>query len=204
MAHIEPFAVQERPETGTTAVRRLRRASLIPGNVYGHEQDPRPVKAAEEAVRALAYSGHHVVEIDAMGGGKQQAVLKDVQWDALGRDILHFDLQRVDAEEVIQVDVPVHTKGDAPGVIAGGILDFTHHAVPVECPAASVPDEIKINIGAMKFGDAFRVSDLEMPEGVKVLLDDGEPLIQIIAPKGGMDAGDDEGDTASETEEAAE
>lgn len=192
MAHVEQLAVAERPETGSTAARRLRRENLVPGNVYGHKVDPRPVKVTGEAIAALVKSGHHVVEIDAIGGGKQQAILKDVQWDALGREILHFDLQRVDAEEVIQVDVPVHTRGDAPGVIAGGILDFTHHAVPVECPALAVPDEIKINIGSLKFGDAVRVGDLELPEGVKVLLGDEEPLIQIIAPKGGIGGGDDD------------
>ncbi|QDT66231.1 50S ribosomal protein L25 [Calycomorphotria hydatis] len=195
MAHVEKLAAEKRLHVGSASARRLRQNSIVPGTVYGHGEDPVAIAAPEEKIRSIIFSGHHVVELD-LEGNVDQTLLKDVQWDVFGNNIIHFDLQRVSAKELIHVEVPVKTHGTAPGVVNGGILELPHHSLTVECNAINVPDAIEINIGELKIGATIHVSDLKLPEGVKVTIDPQEVVLHIVAPRVG-------GAEEEETEEVA-
>ena len=65
--------------------------------------------------------GVRVVEINT-DKGTENAQIVEVQWDYLGKDLVHVDLKRVDKDERIHVHVPIELKGIAPGVTAGGQL----------------------------------------------------------------------------------
>src|SRR5262249_54531564 len=115
-------------------------------------------------------------------GNTEKALIRDVQWDHLGHDILHVDFFRVTADERITVEVRIELRGTAPGVAAGGVLDQPLHAVQVECPALSVPDSIRVNISELQLDGVIHVRDLVLPEGVKAMADEDAVVVHVTAP----------------------
>src|SRR5262249_13884743 len=73
-------------------------------------------------------------------------------------------------------------RGTAPGTTAGGVLDQPLHSLHIECPAISVPESIRVNVGELQIDQAIHVGDLKLPEGVKVLNDPDAIVVQVTAP----------------------
>src|SRR2546427_207013 len=114
MAEAVVLATQERKENGTRNARRLRRQGRVPGVVYGHGEATISVSlAADELIKAIRH-GVRVVDL-AVAGKKDKALIRELQWDPLGHDILHVDFARVSADERITVEVRLELRGTAPG-----------------------------------------------------------------------------------------
>lgn len=182
MAEIEKVVVQPRSEQGTTACRRLRAQGIVPANVYGHAIDPVPISVNADTVHRIVRSGAHVVDLE-LGDDVQKMLLKDVQWDTFSAHIMHVDFQRIDQNERVTVEVPIHFRGTAPGVVAGGVLEQPHHVVEIECLAVEIPDHLEVRISSLQIGDVMYVSDLvDVPVGVTILTSPEAVLVSIIDP----------------------
>src|SRR6476619_3784537 len=106
MAESVALTAQQRKDHGTRAARKLRKQGLVPAVVYGHKQDTVSITvSADELTRAIRH-GVRLVQL-AQGGASESALIKDLQWDPLGHDILHVDFARVSADERIIVDVRI-------------------------------------------------------------------------------------------------
>jgi large subunit ribosomal protein L25 len=98
-------------------------------------------------------------------------MIKDVQIDPLTRKMEHIDFVRVLMDEVVRTTVPVHVIGSAPGVKVGGMLDTQIRELHIECLPNAIPDSIDVDISNLNMHEFIHVSDLKLPEGVKVLED---------------------------------
>ena len=78
--------------------------------------------------------GVRVVDIDA-GNKLEKALIRDVQWDHLGKALLHVDFARVSADERVEVTVPLEIRGTAAGIAQGGVIDQPIHTLQIECLA---------------------------------------------------------------------
>ena len=141
--------IETRTGTGTRISRKLRKDSKIPGILYSHGQNAELITHCHKELLNAIRLGKTVVSIHN-GISIDQAVIREIQWDFLGKDPVHVDLGRVNANEKIKVHVSVLTKGISPGVTAGGVLDILMHSVDVECIAADAPKNISINIEVAK------------------------------------------------------
>lgn len=184
MAEDPKLSAERRAKLGSAECRRLRRNQRVPGNVYGHGEEPATIAVAEEALAPIVQSGHKVVDL-VLGGGTEKAILREVQWDTFGTRLLHFDLQRVSADERVTTEVAVETHGTSPGVLGGGILEIPLHALRVQCPAIKIPDRIQVNINHVELDQSVRVRDLHLPEDVKVLNDPDEIVLHVVRPMAG-------------------
>ena len=111
-----------RDRTGSKAAVAVRKQGRIPATVYGHKQEPISISLnAHDFVEAL-HHGHRLMDI-AISGKTQKMLVKELQYDYLGRDIIHVDLVRVDVTEMITVSVSVELKGTAKGTHESGIID---------------------------------------------------------------------------------
>jgi large subunit ribosomal protein L25 len=110
-------------------------------------------------------------------------LISELQWDHLGKALLHADFQRVAVDERVSVTVPIELKGTAPGVTAGGALEQPLHNLRVECLAIAVPESVRVVIGELQIGSAIYVRDLHLPEGVKALDDPDLIVVQVKAPQ---------------------
>ncbi|MCA8961112.1 MAG: 50S ribosomal protein L25, partial [Planctomycetes bacterium] len=132
-----------------------------------HEQIARHV-AAEQ----------HLMTI-TIGDKKESGLLKELQFDTFGEKIIHVDFARVSMDEVIETSIPVHTVGTARGVSSGGILDLPHHEVLVRGTARAIPAFIEVEVGHLGIGDAIRVRELQLPQGVVALIGPEEPVVIV-------------------------
>lgn len=183
MSQIVKISGKTRSNVGTASSRRLRLEGLVPCNVFGHKQDPVAISVEGDAVTALVRSGTRIIDLD-VDGKVEKALVKDIQWDTFSQTIVHVDFLRVNMNERVRVQVPLQLRGTSPGVVAGGILEVTHHTVEVECLAVLVPEFLQVRVGGLNIGDIVHVRDLQdVPEGITVLTEGDVALLQVTQPK---------------------
>jgi large subunit ribosomal protein L25 len=198
MAESLVLVAETRAGRGKQAARRLRRTGKVPAVLYGHKEETLSVALPLEEVEKAIRRGVRVVDLKA-GGKEEKALIRDVQWDHLGKDLLHVDFARVAADERIVLTVPIELRGTAPGVTAGGVLDQPIHTLSIECLAISIPDTIRVNIAELQIGSAIHVRDLVLPAGVKAMSDPEAIVVQVKQP-----VAEEEAPVAAEAAEAAE
>lgn len=182
MAESVLLVAQPRPGRGTRQARKLRKEGLIPAVVYGHKEETLSLAVPRDELYRAVRHGTRVVDLQA-GSSSEKALIREVQWDHLGHDILHVDFTRVSADERIAIEVRLELRGTAPGLAQGGVLDQALHTLKVECPALSPPDSIRVNLGELMLGQAIHVRDLKLPEGVTALTDADAVVIQVVQKK---------------------
>jgi large subunit ribosomal protein L25 len=209
----ESVLLESKPRAtkGTHAARRMRREGLIPAVLYGHKEQVLSISLARDDFMKALRHGVRVVDLRA-DGKEEKALIRDVQYDHLGQEVLHVDFARVSADERITIQVPIELRGIAPGVTAGGLLDQPLHTLEIECLALSVPESIRVNINELQIEGVIHVGDLKLPEGVKAMADDDAvvvlvkpPLVEAEAPAAApAETAEPEviGRKAAETEEA--
>jgi large subunit ribosomal protein L25 len=180
----KPLNVELRSKTGKGISRQLRMADMVPGVVYGKGMDPIAVSIKYRELRAaLAGEGGQNNLITLVGGGsldQSMAIIVDLQRDALKGTYKHVDLHRVNMTEKLRVTVPVVLKGEAIGVKEGGLLDLAHHELHVECLPDNIPDHIEIDITDLAVAHSIHVSDIILPEGVKILDNPKTPVVSVL------------------------
>ena len=177
--------VQARESRGSAASRRLRANGLIPGVLYGNGGEAHPFCIEERQLRKALTGGHglHAI-LDVVLDGSQKehhAVLKEYQLDPTRPRLLHIDLQEVRLDQVIHTQVVVELVGESEGVNEGGVLSQINREVNVEALPMEVPDRLELDVSRMVIGDSMRLSDLRVPDGVK-LLDDPETVLATVSP----------------------
>jgi large subunit ribosomal protein L25 len=166
--------------TGSRVARRLRRQGRIPAIVYGHKQTPLPVSVARDDVWQMVKAASHLAELK-VGDGSEMVLVRDVQWDHLGKEIIHLDFARVSADERIHTEVRLELHGTAPGTSEGGMVEFLVHSLEVTCRAIAIPDSIRVEIGELHVGDGVHVRDLVLPEGVEANADPDLLIVHVVA-----------------------
>jgi large subunit ribosomal protein L25 len=179
------LTVQERESRGSAASRRLRENGLVPGVLYGNGGQAHPFCIKERELRRVLTGDHglHAI-LDVVLEGQQKphhAVLKEYQLDPTRARLLHIDLQEVRLDQAIHTQVVVELVGESEGVKEGGVLSQVNREVNVEALPMEVPDRLELDVSSMVIGDTLRVSDLRVPEGVK-LLDDPETVLASVTP----------------------
>jgi len=179
---VEPRDPAKNKGTGTRVVRRLRREGRIPAVIYGHKQEVVPITLSHDDVWHMIKAASHLAELD-LGGKTETVLIRDVQWDNLGKEILHLDFARVSAEEEIETDVNIELRGQPAGIAEGGILEQLVHSMRIKCPAGAIPGSIKVDIGHLNVDDGVYVRDLSLPAGVTVDAE-GDLLIVHVVVRG--------------------
>ncbi len=176
----EALEVQSRDAIGKRNNRRLRAAGSVPAVLYGHGTDPVSLKIPTDQLAAVLRHGSHVV--DLTGSLKEKALIREVQYDVFGTDILHVDFTRVSADERVQITLAVSIRGEAPGTKEGGILQQVTHEVDIECAAVAIPEALTLSVNELNLNESLSASDIEMPEGVKLVSPGDTVMVQCNEP----------------------
>ena len=174
-----------RENTGTKSAVKLRGQGRLPAVVYGHKEKPVAVSLDERTLVEGLHHGHRLIDVQ-IGRKKEKMIIKDLQYDYLGKEIIHVDLMRVDITELIKVTVPIELKGKARGTHEGGIIEGHADHLEVECKASDIPELILVSIKDVRVGDSLHVGDIELPEGVKLVSDASMLLVTcglVVAAK---------------------
>jgi large subunit ribosomal protein L25 len=165
--------------TGTKFARRLRAQGRIPAIIYGHKQAPTPISMTRESVWEMIKKQTHLAELEMDGGGPETVLVREIQWDHLGKEIIHLDFARVSASDSIETEVRIDLRGTAPGAAEGGILEQLIHSIEVTCRADAIPDNIKVDISELHIDGEIHVKDLKLPEGVTVKADPESLVVHV-------------------------
>jgi large subunit ribosomal protein L25 len=170
-----------RESLGSSNTRRLRRSGNVPAILYGHGKDNVCLTVpTEEFANAINRSAKLV---DLTGAVSESALISVVQWDALGTEIMHVDLTRVDRDERVETIVSIELRGIAPGTKEGGVLKHLLHQVAIDCPVISIPEKLELNINGLEKNGSLSVADLDLPEGAKMLVDDDTVIATCTEPE---------------------
>lgn len=176
---LKSIAASQRAKRGSAEARRLRRASQIPAVVYGHKEANEDIAISHDDFWTVIRYNQRIIDVEVKGGKPQKCLVRDVQWDVLGKEVVHVDFERVSADERIHLNVPVKLKG-TPIIPPGSVLNFHLHELEIECSVINIPESIVVNVADLKLGQAIHVKELQLPEGVKALSDPDETVIAII------------------------
>jgi large subunit ribosomal protein L25 len=178
------LAAEDRADTGKGAARRLRAAGRVPAVLYGHGTKPRSLSVdAREFSHALRTdAGTNVLLELEVGRTRHLALAKEVQRHPVRGTFTHVDFIVVRRGEKVQVTVPVHLVGEAPGVREGGIADQDLYQVHVEAEVTAVPDAVEADVSGLGIGDVLRVGELKAPEGATILEDPEASVVSVVPP----------------------
>ncbi len=167
-------------------VNRLRRAGIVPADLYGHGIESQAIQvSAKELEHILArMEGAKLVSLKLDGAGQRLALLKAVQRHPWNGSILHVEFQQVSMREKIRATVPLRFTGEAPAVHnLGGTLLHALTEVEVECLPTDLPEAIEVDLSRLvDFDVAIHVSDLPTPPGVTLLEKEDELVTKVLPP----------------------
>jgi large subunit ribosomal protein L25 len=171
----DQLTVKLRETTGKRRNRRLRDAGQIPAVLYGHGEPSVSLQAPADELEAALRHGAQVLHLQ--GDVDQQALIRDIQWDWKGQEVLHIDFYRVVKGEKVEATIPIRLKGEAPGVREGGVLNQVLHEVDIVCPVMSLPESFEVSINDLQLNGSISVAELELPEGASLVSEDDEPIV---------------------------
>ena len=193
--------------SGTRSSKRLRTTGSIPGVLYGLSDDsiPLSVKWPELRLALTTDAGVNAVIQLEVDGKRHLSIVKDLQRHPVKRDVIHVDFLRIDPNQKVTVDVPVIMIGDALEVTqANGMVDQNLFSLTVDAPPMSIPNEFEIDISNLTVGDAIRVADIGLPEGVTTEADPEETVAVGMITRSTLEAMAAEEAAAAEGEEGEE
>ncbi len=170
------------------ATKRLRRAGVIPANIYGHGEASIAVQVDTRAFNHLRreHGLRNIVSLRLPGNkGMQTVLVRHIQYDSLSGKILHVDFSRVSMQERIEMKVPLHFTGEAPGVkLHSGILLHLLEALPIECKASDIVEAIEVDLSPLTEIDSIiNARDVKLPEGYTLAIDGDDPVVKVTAPR---------------------
>lgn len=168
MAKTLSLEAKIRERTGSRPTAAVRRQGRIPAVVYGHQQEPVAISLDAHDFNEGLHHGLRLVDLN-IEGKTEKAIVKELQYDHFGREVIHADLVRVDVTEVITVTVPLELKGAPKGAQEGGVLTAHTSRVEVQCLAVNIPEKIIVSVKEMGVGDTIHARDVQLPEGVTLV-----------------------------------
>ena len=156
--------VKPRAELGSRANKRLRDQGLLPGVIYGHKQDVLPITLPKKETVNHLNHGAHVFAL-SIDGKTETALVKEVQYDHLGMEVLHVDFARVDLTERVTVTVPIELRGTPKGAADGGVLQQVMADIEIECVVTDIPEVIRHAVTDMELNAVLHIKDLKLPAG---------------------------------------
>jgi large subunit ribosomal protein L25 len=165
--------------------KKVRANGRIPAVIYGRHNKPENLEIVVTDLEHVVHgSVSETVLVDlSVGGNKRLALVKDIQHHPLSGKALHLDLHEVVANEMVTINVPVETVGEAVGVkTGGGVLEHVLFKLKVRGMPKDLPEVISIDVSKMEIGHSIHIGQIEAPSGVEILGNKEIPVVSVAAP----------------------
>jgi large subunit ribosomal protein L25 len=165
----------------------LRAEGKVPATVYGLGGDAVTVSVDWRDLRhALTTEAgmNALINLQIDDQATELTIVKELQRHPIKRSVLHIDFLRVSRDVAIEVEVPIVLLGEAEQVTReGGTVDQALFNLTISAKPGSIPNELTVDISGLTIGDAVRVGDIALPEGVETEVDAEEPVVIGSAPQ---------------------
>jgi large subunit ribosomal protein L25 len=182
------IAISATPRTQEVKAKVLRRQDKVPAVLYGRDYASRALQCDYlSAVRVVQQAGtSQLVMLDIEGDSQEHMVLiRQIQRDPVTEAILHLDLYRLVAGVSVTTEVPLVQRGVAPVIESlGGIVNQLLDTLEIECLPNNIPQHLELDVtGLVDFNSFLTVADIEVPEGVEILVSPDTELIRVLTPR---------------------
>ena len=176
--------------------KKLRKAGIIPANIFGHGEPSHAVQVQSLAFARLrrSHKSTNILTLKLPNAAVETVLIRHVQHDPRTGHVVHIDFFRVNMTERIIVKVALHFEGEAPAVKEqNGVLLHLLDALEIECVASDIIEYMPVDITSLKEIDAtLYARDVKLPDNYKLVTDPDEPIVKVA------------GTRAEKTAEAAE
>ncbi|ACF11211.1 ribosomal 5S rRNA E-loop binding protein Ctc/L25/TL5 [Chlorobaculum parvum NCIB 8327] len=167
---------------------KLRQQGMVPAVVYHKGEETVAISVDEIALDKLVHSAEsHLIDLQYPDGKSVRAFIKDLQFDPVTDRVIHADFKRFTADEVVEMEVPIHVEGEAVGVkIGGGKLQINMHTLTLKGKPANMPEHFTIDVSALETGHSLHISDLQatVPAGtIEIIGDADAAIVSVAAPR---------------------
>ena len=176
----------QRSDSGKGGARRLRTSGQIPAVAYGRGLPTKSLAVSPSELETVLRSErgrNTVVELAVEGADKMTVLLREFQHHPITRALLHADFVQIQLDQAVTVDIPLEVTGKPAGVVLGGTLRQVFRKIPVRCLPEQIPVKVVHAVTALGLDEHIAVRDLNLPEGVSVLLPPEQTLIAIVHEK---------------------
>ena len=201
----------ERTGTGKGAARQARRDGMVPGIVFGGDNDPLPINIPFNKLFKMLKAGRFKSTLFNMkvdGHDDVRVICRDVQRDVVKDLPTHVDFMRLRRTTKINLFIGVDVVGEdvSPGLKKGGVLSLVRPEVELVVTAGDIPESITIDVSQAEVGDSITISSVSLPEGAKPTIDRDFVIATVSAPSGLRSSENEDGGEAEEAtaEEGAE
>lgn len=158
----------------------LRKQGLIPAVYFHKGEASEPLTVTLKDLNRALSSHDPIIQLS----NNKMAIIKEVQLHTVTSKIVHVSMQGVVAGEKFHKEIPVQCTHDenAGWVKAGMILMHMMKTVTIETTPENVPEALIVDVSALEKGDVFRVKDLTLPKGVKVMDDPEDQIAHVGYP----------------------
>ena len=181
------LVVEERPERGSRATRRLRREGLVPGVLYGGSvTEPVSFKVPARELRTVLVDGAALIDVKVGGGKPHPVIIKDQQFHPVRGSVEHIDLLEVRLDEKIHAQVSIELEGaeEAPGIKEGGVLEHVTREVEIEALPTDIPERITVDVSGLDIAATLTLAEISAPSGVAFLAENPEEvtIATVVVP----------------------
>lgn len=179
---------QLRAETGKEAARKLRFQGRIPAIMYGKDMEPRglslDLQETEYLFQRISVE-NTILDLDIEGDDEpSRTLIREIQSYPHKPGLLHVDFLRIQKGVAVEVEIPISLEGIPVGVReSGGILEQIVNEIRVKCIPSLIPEMYSLDVTSMGIGDSLKVSDLELEDGVDILVDADRTICSVQVPK---------------------
>ena len=186
MPKTSSLQVQGRDRAGKGAARATRRGGLVPGVIYGGNQDATLIALEPRVLVALMQDPAfktNIFEMD-LSGKKQRTMAMDVQLDPVSDKPVHVDFRRIEKDTLVRVPIPVRfiNESASPGIKVGGVLNIVRHDVEVRGRPDDLPDHIDVDLTGLGIGDSVHINAVGLPNGIKPTIARNFTICTIAPP----------------------
>ena len=170
---------------GKGAARRVRRSGFVPAVAYGKGLPSTSISVAPKEVSAILKSerGKNSVFELAMPDRKLVAMVRDFVLHPIARTLEHVDFIEVKLDQLVDVEIPLHTTGKSIGVTNGGVLRVVYRMLPIRCLPERIPVKVEADVTNLELGGHIATRDLSLPEGVVARIAPEQTIISVVAPE---------------------
>ena len=166
-------------------VNDLRNKGSVPGIVYGGEQPNEKISITTKELKNLINKENFLSNVISISlDGKEQKVLtRNIAFDTVTDEPIHFDLMRIVKGGKIILEIPVKFINNelSPGLKRGGVLNIVRRKVELRCPAENIPTELVVDLEGLDIGTSIKISSINLPENVTPTIQGRDFVIATVA-----------------------
>ena len=182
---MENYKATNRTKAQGSTISILKKG-FVPGIIYGKNTEPTKISFEYKVLEKLMKSGSFyskIIDLD-IEGKKEKILPKQLQYHPVTDRVIHFDFLRVqnNTKVTVEVEVIFLNRETCPALKKGGVLNLVRRLVELNCNANNIPDKLEFDLISSEIGDAIKISNINLPEGIKPVINDRDFVIATLAP----------------------